>query len=217
MRVTSDNMNKEMDVNIALAGVCQAAALVQQIARKGQAEELAFKTSIESIVITESQNTEQVFGSLPQLKLGFQTLESQLSSKAFAKDAEITRYVASVLSLERKLSRNAKMMDKLGERLEQVQRQQLHFELFDAQMQENLASVYSDIVSPVGAKIQVAGEPAQLKQPLVQHKIRALLLAAVRAAVLWRQLGGKRRHILFNRTKILASTEKALQLISNSH
>ena len=41
--------------------------------------------------------------------------------------------------------------------------------LFDEQMISNLASVYVDVISPVGPKIQVAGTPALLKQNANQH------------------------------------------------
>ena len=81
-------------------------------------------------------------------------------------------------------------------------------------MLSNLASVYADVISPIARKIQVAGDPTILKRPDNQHRVRALLLAGVRAAVLWRQLGGKRRHILFSRPQILASAEQTLNNIS---
>jgi high frequency lysogenization protein len=78
----------------------------------------------------------------------------------------------------------------------------------------NLASIYTDVVSPVTRKIQVAGDPEILKRTDTQHQVRAVLLAGVRAAVLWRQLGGKRRHILFSRQQILDSAEHTLHNIS---
>ena len=37
----------------------------------------------------------------------------------------------------------------------------------------------------------------------MQHKVRALLLAGIRAAVLWRQLGGSRAQIIFARKKMV--------------
>ncbi len=49
---------------------------------------------------------------------------------------------------------------------------------------------------------------------LTLHRVRALLLAGVRAAVMWRQMGGKRRHILFKRKAILHSAKMALRLIN---
>ena len=101
-------------------------------------------------------------------------------------------------------------MSALGERISNIQRQQLHLELSDGQMLSNLASIYTDVVSPVSRKIQVSGDPELLKQPDTQHRVRATLLAGIRAAVLWRQLGGKRRHILFSRQQILDSAQQTL-------
>ena len=74
-----------------------------------------------------------------------------------------------------------------------------------------MASIYSDIISPLGTPIQVAGNPEILKQSINQHKIRALLLAGIRSAVMWRQLGGKRRNIIFSRGKIIECAESLLQ------
>ena len=68
-------------------------------------------------------------------------------------------------------------------------------------------------MSPLGARIQVTGEPIILKQKNNQHTIRALLLSGIRAAVLWRQVGGKRRNILFSRKKIVDTAKQLLQTI----
>lgn len=203
------------DKHLALAGVCQTAALVQQIARKKAFDEVAFETSIQSIVVIDAESTEHVYGSIKGLKLGFETLTKQLSNKSVNKDAEITRYIAGILQLERKLASNKKHMHELGERISQLQRQQSLYSLFDTQMLANMASVYTEVISPVAAKIQVAGDPNQLKLSLNQHKVRALLLAGIRSAVLWRQLGGKRRQILFARQNILDNAQRALKHINS--
>lgn len=211
----SNNINHRFDEsNIALAALCQAAALVKQVARSNEYDKQALATSLNSIAITDSENTEQVFGNVDQLSLGYQTLLDQLSNQSTNKDVEVTRYIANLLSIERKLSASKKTMAALGERISNIQRQQLHLELSDSQMLSNLASIYTDVVSPIARKIQVAGDPEILKQPDNQHRVRAILLAGVRAAVLWRQLGGKRRHILFSRQQILASAQHTLNNIS---
>jgi high frequency lysogenization protein len=209
--------DKNFEITIALAAICQAAALVKQVARNGQANPTAYQSSIESIVITDSDKTEQVFGQLANLELGYSTLKNQIGNQANEKDTEITRYIANLIGLERKLSGKSKMMAELADRVSQIKRQQQHMELLDHQVIKNLASIYSDVISPVGTKIQVSGNPALLQQNDNQHKVRALLLAGVRAAVLWRQLGGKRRHILLKRQSILASTEQALSQIKFIH
>ena len=209
--------NQEQQQVIALAGVCQAAELVQHVARKGQAEGDGYEACLRSIVVTSPDNTEDVFGGLANLKTGLNTLIGQLDSNQAEKDAEITRYVASILGLERKLAKNSKKMNELGDRISQLERQLQHLELLDTQMLHNLASVYGDVVSPSGPKIQVAGNPSHLRQTGNQQKVRALLLAGVRAAVLWRQLGGKRRQILFSRRKILSVAQELLRKINHVH
>lgn len=197
--------------HLALAGVCQSAALVQSIARKGDADKIALEASLSSILVTSPENTHQVFGSLQNLKIGFTTLVSQIDSDNKMKDAELTRYIASIISLERKLSRHPKALNELGERVSHVQRQLEHLDFENVQIMTNLASIYTDIVSPLAPKIQVSGNPQQLSIETNQKKIRALLLAGVRAAVLWRQLGGKRRNILFARKALLESAKGALR------
>ena len=209
--------NTEQEKCLALAGVCQAAELVQQVARKGKVNEQGFLASINSIVITDPEFVEQVYGQAANLQTGLATLVDQLGNTNASKDAEITRYIASILGLERKLAKNQKRMSELAERISHIQRQQTHLSLDDTQMMNNLASVYSDVVSPMGPKIQVAGNPTLLKQALNQHKVRALLLAGVRSAVLWRQLGGSRRQILFKRRKILAHAEQILSQVKHLH
>jgi high frequency lysogenization protein len=194
--MSTNNNHRFYESNIALAALCQAAALVKQIARSNEFDSQALMTSLNSISITNPDNTEQVFGDVNQLALGYTTLLEQLSNQSSNKDVEVTRYIANLLSIERRLSSSTKTMAALGERISNIQRQQLHLDITDAQMLSNLASIYTDVVSPVARKIQVAGDPEILKRPDNQHRVRATLLAGLRAAVLWRQLGGKRRHIL---------------------
>jgi high frequency lysogenization protein len=215
--MSNNNHHRYYESNIALAGLCQAAALVKQVARSNELDSQALMTSLNSITITTSDNTEQVFGDVNHLALGYQTILSQLSHQSTNKDVEITRYIANLLSIERKLSSSEKTMSMLGERISNIQRQQLHLDITDGQMLRNLASIYTDVVSPTARKIQVAGDPDILKRPDSQHRVRAILLAGVRAAVLWRQLGGKRRHILFSRQQILESAQQTLNNIGTSN
>lgn len=210
-------MNKSIDLQLALAGICQATALVKKTARIGEYDERAFAASLNSIIETEPDQCVDVFGGIDNLQYGLVTLEQQIDPKSKHKDDEITRYIAGVMGLERKLSRKPKTLDALGQRIEQIKRQNMHYSLVSEQMIGNLASIYSDVISPLTTKIQVSGTPALLKQQVCQNKIRALLLAGVRAAVLWRQLGGRRRDVIFRRRDILAVVQEALSMVGKSH
>lgn len=197
---------------LAFAGICQAARLVQQVARQGVIDDKeVLATTLNSILVTDAEQTADVYGGHDKLRLGYNTLIEQLNGDSNKKDAELTRYLVGVVALERKLAKRRDLMSMLGERISQVKRQLHHFDLLDEQVMANLAGIYSDIVSPIGPRIQVAGNPSFLQQPMVQHQIRALLLAGIRSAVLWRQLGGKRRHILFSRKRLVAQAQAALR------
>lgn len=189
------------DRTIAFAGICQAVALVQQIAKNGHCDNDAFEATLKTIVNMNPSSTLDVFGDESNLKLGLETLIKGIDSSP--NGTEATRYIISVMSLERKLNARSDAMAQLGDRLETVSRQTEHYDLFDHQMISNLASVYLDVISPVGPRIQIAGTPAILQQTTNQHKVRALLLAGMRCAVLWRQVGGKRRRLLLGRKKMV--------------
>lgn len=192
-----------IDQVVSFAGICQAAELVQQVARHGNCEPDALERILNSILITEPDSVEDVFGGLKSLEPGLDALLEQLNPTSRERNSELTRYVVNLVALERKTSRQRGLFQMLGERIDQVKRSLDHLELLDDQVVANLASIYSDLISPVGPRIQVAGSPGYLKQSLVQHKVRAILLSGLRAAVLWRQVGGRRRQLIFGRKKLL--------------
>ncbi len=198
---------------IALAAACQSLAMLRDFARKGSTEDQQFTILLESIVNTDPQHINALYGDLSGLKRGFQIIVDQLSNKPHTKDNDLTRYLAGIMALERRLSKSPEGFNILANRISEIKRQQQHFALTDPQMLSNLASIYTDVISPLGAKIQVVGMPQQIQKRLIQDKIRTLLLATMRSVVLWRQLGGRRRHLIFQRKKILHSTQHYLATI----
>ncbi len=203
--------NTLYDRTIAFAGICQAVALVQQVAKDGYCDTTAFEASIKAILNTNPSSTLDVFGHEADLKTGLECLAKGIENTPAG--SEVTRYIISLLALERKLSDNRDTMAQLGDRIQMIERQTEHFELFDEQMISNIASIYLDVISPVGPRIQVSGTPAVLQQATNQHKVRALLLSGIRSAVLWKQVGGKRRHIIFGRKKMVEQAQILLARI----
>ncbi len=213
------------DQTITFAAICQTAHFVQQVSRTGKIDEDELAILLRSITQTSPENTLAVYGNdLVNLKQGLELLinhlgdSSDVSNSANTKtknvkDPELTRYIISLINLERKLIKQPKKLSQLGERIDESKRQLEHYNLTSETLISSFASIYSDIISPLGARIQVTGDPEILKQNKNQHKIRALLLAGIRAAVLWRQVGGKRRNILFNRKKIVKNAQQLLNTI----
>jgi len=203
---TPDNILFER--TMAFAGILQAIGQVQYLARHGESDKDALAATLNTILVTEPESTADVYQDKTILDNGYQLIQNQLGDGS-NKDVETTRYLVGVLTLERKLARSPNGLGMLAERINQVHRQLAHFAITDEQVLANFASIYSDVISELGPKLQISGNPDCLKQPPVQHKIRALLLAAMRSAVLWRQLGGKRRHLVFARKAIFDTAKQS--------
>ncbi|MFT5880363.1 MAG: high frequency lysogenization protein [Moritella sp.] len=199
--------------NIAFAGVCQAAALVNQLARTGNCDDTLLTNTLSSVIITDPSQTIEVYGGYDKIELGYKTLIAQLTNASSGPDSALTRYMIGLMALERKLTKRNDILNMLGERISQVKRQTHHYALTDEQILSNMASIYVDLISPLGTKIQIAGTSTFLQQPLVRDKIRALLLSGVRSAVLWRQTGGKRRYVVINRKHMVEQAKQQLARI----
>lgn len=192
------------DITLALAGVCQAANLVQQFALTGEADQEAFKISIQSLVQTAPQDILDVYGGdLRNLKLGLTTLLEQLNGSA----EDLTRYWLGLIALSAKLDNNSEAKAELARRIQHLPNQLAYQDLLDEQMLGTLASMYVDIISPLGSRIQVKGSPLYLQQPAMHNRIRACLLAGIRSAVLWRQTGGTKWQLLFFRRRIFDTAQ----------
>jgi high frequency lysogenization protein len=179
---------------LALAGVFQAASLVRNLAREGDCDGEALEASLSSVFKLESDSVADVFGGHRRLDLGLQTLIEQVEGRR--RDPAMLRVVANVLKLERGLAREPSANRKLEEGLQGMQRQLRHFEPTHPTILARLADLYCSCLSGLRPKVMVVGNPLYLQQPAQVQRIRALLLAAVRAAVLWRQLGGRRWQLL---------------------
>lgn len=125
-------------------------------------------------------------------------------------NAELTRYTLSLMVLERKLSSAKGALNTLGDRINGLQRQLDHFDLQSDTLMSAMAGIYVDVISPLGPRIQVTGSPAVLQSPQVQAKVRASLLAGIRAAVLWHQVGGGRLQLMFSRHRLTTQAKQIL-------
>ncbi len=202
-------MKTEQDRLIALAGVFQAAQLVDQIAQKGLADADAVETSIFSIFQTEADDIESVFHDKSHLRTGFETIVRQMTENR-SNRIEITRYVLQLMHLAGKLAKNPGRLNALAEGIELAKSRTESFPITHTNILAQLADLYTENISNLSTRIMVNGEPIHLNNPDNVHKIRALLLAGIRAAWLWQQCGGKRRHMIFSRKKIYTQAQSLL-------
>jgi high frequency lysogenization protein len=189
---------------VALAAVFEAAVLVDKLARTGQISEADLACMLGSLLIRDPQNTLDVYGGDDlNLRDGYRALVSSLERDPASLQREPLRYALALLALERQLSKRDDMLQVMGKRLDQIQQQVEHFGPIHENVVASCGSLYQDTISTFRQRIQVQGDMRHLQQPSNASKIRALLLAGIRAARLWRQLGGHRWQLVLSRGKLL--------------
>ena len=188
---------------LALAGVVQAARLVDQISRTGSYPEEFLTPSINSLFQFDAPSTAAVYGGVPGVKLGLANLANMLANKHAAEAREMVRYVLGMLHLERKFSTNPDLVAVVHSRLEHTHFKAEYFANHVREVCHSIAGIYQDTISTFTFRIKVSGSVQQLQNPANTDLIRALLLAGIRSAYLWRQLGGRRWKLLLQRRKLL--------------
>ncbi|WP_448100835.1 high frequency lysogenization protein HflD [Luteibacter jiangsuensis] len=182
---------------LALAGVFQGAALAQQLATDGRCDEAAFESSLASVFRIDADSVASVYGGVSGVRRGLRTLVAQFEDQT--RDVAVMRMAVTVLRLERSLSRNRPLLDRLREGIVSAQRQVEHFGLDHPNVAARLAELYASTLSTLKPRVMVTGTPAYLQQKGNVDKVRAALLASVRSAVLWHQLGGRQWQLLISR------------------
>lgn len=196
---------------LALAGLFQAAQLVQHVARRGQAADSDIETSLGSLFHIDAPTTDAIFGGTQRLATGLRTLTTRLGSRGSTEDLEVTRYVIALLHLERKLIRHGTMLETLRIGIERIGNQADYFSVSHSNVVAALGELYQATISTLQPRVMVAGEPSYLADAARANLIRALLLSGIRAAVLWRQLGGSRLQLLIGRARVLETAQELLK------
>jgi high frequency lysogenization protein len=191
-------MNEEGEV-LALAGVFQAARLVVDLAYEGHCDAAAMEASLNSVLRIDASTPAAVFGGLDGLRLGLALFGDVMEGNG--RESSVTRIAVTILHLERKLSRQPAMLAALREGIEAAARDLGRGELDSDALAERLGGLYGDTLSTLKPRVIVQGNGNNLSQPAMVARIRAALLAAVRAAVLWRQMGGGHIRLFFNRRR----------------
>ncbi len=182
---------------LALAGLFQACALAQQLASDGRCDDAAMQAGVASVFRIDSSSVVAVYDGVTNLRLGLRKLIAQLDESD--RDMAITRMAVTVMRLERSLSGRPELLQTLQQGILTAQRQVEHFGQDSSQVSGRLAELYASTLSTLRPRVMVNGNPQQLQQPSVVEKVRTNLLAAMRSAVLWRQLGGRQWQLLLYR------------------
>jgi len=183
---------------LALAGVFQAARLVDELARTGQVDTRAWETLIHATLDTSPASFEAIYGGHPNnLRRGLDVLEAVVGRQQA--NPVVLRYGFTLLMLMNQLRTNDAMMDDLGQRLVRIQGQADHFGATHENVIASLGEAYQETLSTLKTRIIVQGDPSLLQSRMMPERVRAILLAGIRFALLWHQQGGRRWKLIFQR------------------
>jgi len=193
---------------LALAALAQALQQVRRIAETGHSDASVVQTALDSVFRIDAVDTRAVFGHVQSLQPGLRLLRSYFNGDN--QDDALPRLGLSVLQLERRFIRDNALIDNVAQGVQRLSAQASQNASTHPEVIAGLGGLYADTLSQLKPRVMVQGNPHYLGQPGVVAEIRAILLAAVRAAVLWRQVGGSYWDFLFSRRAMVQAIDAHL-------
>ncbi len=199
----------DMDERVlALAGLVQALRQVRQIAENGQADEAVVGTALDSVFRIDAASAAAVYGSAQALDPGLRLLRDYFGNQGH--DQLLPRLALAVMQLERRFVRESVTASKVRDGILALAPSAERLGSVHPDVLAELGSLYADTVSHLRPRVLVQGNPHYLGQAGVVAEIRAVLLAALRSAVLWRQMGGSLWDFVLRRREIVATIDALL-------
>jgi high frequency lysogenization protein len=195
---------------LALAGVFQATELVRQAANHGTWSGYAASSCLHSLFQLEADSIAEIYGGVAKMRLGLETLLAVLQGEN--RYADSLRYAVGLLQIEKKFRRSGKLQEQVGKRLQDISTEGSELEQHEREdlQVHDISGLYSDTISMLSPRIVVNGRPQYLKNDRTVDWVRALLMAGLRSATLWNQLGGGRFELMFGRRNIMREAESLL-------
>lgn len=204
-------MTAPMDNRVlALAGLAQALQQVRRIAETGHSEAASVRTAMDSVFRIDADSPEGVYGNRHQVAQGLRLLHNYFRNQG--QDDVLPRLALAVLQLERRFVRDGATVAAVSAGIARAEQQAR--DLGDSGHPDVLAAIgglYADTISHLKPRVMVQGNPHYLGQANVVAEIRALLLAAVRSAVLWRQMGGSLWDFVFGKRAMIEAVDRGLR------
>lgn len=203
-------MNELENQTLALAGMFQAAALVDELAIHGNCDSTAFDCSLNSLFTIDAATTRDALGDISCLPRGFEALGDYLGGENRSPGKNIAYYLLSMLKISRQVLLNHELATALLDGLERIEHSTSEYDMSRGSVINQIDGLYQNCISSLSPRILVRGEQSYLRNDDNAAKIRALLLAGIRCGVLWHQLGGSKWKLFWRRKKYVSTARKFL-------
>lgn len=205
---------------LAISCTLQCAQLIDKIAREGSADQTTAAALQEPLFVLNPKTEAEVFPRPSLLVPGLTLVESLSRGGSLRSLQMVVQYAVGMLRLADGVLENRQLASQLRYGIDAIDRGAPEAQGASASSEQTraLAAVYKATLSKFPRPIQIKGSAAMLSNEDNADSIRALLLAGVRSALFWRQLGGRRWQLLFFRNR-LSSTASQLkkQVIRRLH
>ena len=192
-------MSADREQLLAFAAMFQALACVNQLAETGRCDNEAAEAVLDAIFAIDSANAESLYPPA-RIQLGLEIATRQLDRNP---GDNVQRMGITILRLERRLMGNATLAATLRDLIADIERARAAFGAQHEAVHARLAGAYTQTVSNLQPRVMVQGSPLHLQQERTVQLIRALLLAAIRAAAMWRHVGGNGWRLFWRRRQWL--------------
>lgn len=193
---------------LALGALLVALSQVRRIAETGQSDTATLQLALDSVFRLDAADTAAAVGGVDAVRPGLRLLRDYLAGTN--KDEALGKLAMAVMQLERRFVADGAMTERVRTGLRALQGPVERLGSPHHDVVAGLASLYADTISHLRPRVMVQGNPHYLGQAGVVAEIRALLLAALRAAVLWRQMGGSLWDFVFQRRAMASAIDARL-------
>ncbi|MEJ2669853.1 MAG: DUF489 family protein [Gammaproteobacteria bacterium] len=204
MSTPPEGLSTEQQRTLALVALAQAAYLVDKAAYGQSTHEEASSVLFYSLYDTSPATFDDIIPHIDTLTLGLTYLRKVLKKPTSDSDKRILAYILNVIHLERKLQTRPDLIDRLTQTLDKMC---AYYESAEDRLQPNaiaeLGELYRTTLGTLSPRIEVKGDPEYIRRSETSSIVRALLLAGIRFAMLWEQLGGRRWQLVFRRKQLL--------------
>ena len=181
---------------LALAGVSSCAALIDELATSGHADDSELEFFVSAFLDIGSDSTAKLLQRHHAYDKGLQVL-GHLSQSGSEKDRRLLLYSLQTIQLMQQFMKRSDLVALLTEELPKIASQ----ETLDDRLLA-MGSLYEKSVSTLAFRIQIRGSQGYLRQGPVAQKIRGTLFCGIRFALLWQQQGGSKFDFVLRKANI---------------
>ncbi len=193
--ITSGQREKQRA--LALAALTQVTHLVESIAQSGKCDSLYFEQCMDALLDDNYINNRD-------FSLGKGKAIRLLQGNEITYAKQILAHTASLISIEKKLSKQPEILAHIGQDMTRIHKQIQYFNSpYHPNVTSAIAHLYGETISNINPRIIVRGKAEYLKQVQNTERVRCLLFSGIRAAWVWRSNGGNTLRLLFGRKGLI--------------